>query len=63
MRHLVGELPLLLHVQVHVDWEDGVLQRIEAGLKVAVAAQLLRLQFPELLQKISLLRLREARQE
>jgi len=60
---LVGELPLLLHMQVHVDWEDGVLQRIEAGLEVAVAAQLLRLQFPELLQKISLLWLREARQE
>jgi hypothetical protein len=38
MRQLVCELALLLHIEVHIDGQDGVLKGIEAGFEVAVAA-------------------------
>ena len=63
MCQLVRELALLLHVEVHVDGQDGELERVEAGLEVAVATQLLGLHLTQLFERLSPLRLRQTHQE
>lgn len=63
MCQLVCELALLLHIEVHVDGQDGVLKRIEAGFEVAVTAQLLGLHLAQLFEHFAPLRLCQTRQE
>ena len=63
MSQLVGKLSLFFDIQIHVDWQNGKLKWIQAGFKVTVAAQLLRLHLPELIHDFPPLWLRQTCQE